>query len=130
MKAKIALEILGNLTNKTLEGCLSDEEVSTLLVPTDLSEGDGSRAVTVGLFDTSGGGCGLTSGLGGELLTRSLSSCRLAGRLLGTSHLYYDVGGVAAEVAPLACYPVALSNFHESEKWRDLSSACRNNTQE
>jgi hypothetical protein len=95
LKAKIALEFLGKLTNKTLEGFLADEEVSTLLVPTDLSEGNGSRAVTVGLFDTSSGWGGLTSGLGGELLARSLSSCRNTGRLLGTSHLYYDVGGVA-----------------------------------
>jgi hypothetical protein len=130
LPAKITLEVLGNLANNTLEGCLADEEVGTLLVPTDLSEGDGSRAVSVGLFDTSSGWGGLTSGLGGQLLAGSLSSCRLSSGLLGTGHLYYDVGGVAVEVAPLACYPVALSNFHESEKWRDLSSACRNNTQE
>ena len=45
----------------------------------------------MGLLDTSGGGGGLTSGLGGELLTGSLSSGRLTGGLLGTSHFGIDV---------------------------------------
>ena len=86
LEAKITLEILGDLTDKTLEGELADEQVGGLLVTTDLTESDGSGAVTVGLLDTSGGGGGLTSGLGGELLTGSLSSGRLTGGLLGTSH--------------------------------------------
>ena len=86
LEAKISLEVLSDLTDKTLEGKLADEQVGGLLVTTDLTESDGSGAVTVGLLDTSGGGGGLTSGLGGELLTGSLSSGRLTGGLLGTSH--------------------------------------------
>jgi hypothetical protein len=92
LEAKVTLEILSDLTNKTLEGELTDEQVGGLLVTTDLTEGDGSGAVTVGLLDTSGGGGGLTSGLGGELLTGSLSSGGLTGGLLGTSHFgIYDL---------------------------------------
>jgi hypothetical protein len=74
LESQVALEVLGDLTDQTLEGQLADEEVGGLLVPTDLPEGDGTWAVTVGLLHTSGGRRGLTSGLGGQLLTRGLSS--------------------------------------------------------
>ena len=87
LEAKVALEILGNLADETLEGQLADEEVGRLLVPIDLTEGNGSGAVTVGLLDASGGGGGLASGLGGELLAGGFASGRLAGGLLGTSHV-------------------------------------------
>ena len=83
LEAKVALEILGDLTHKTLEGELADEEVSAFLVPTDLTEGDGSGAVTVGLLHTSGGRGRLASSLGGKLLAGSLSSGGLTGGLLG-----------------------------------------------
>ena len=59
------------------------------MVATDLTESDGSWSVTVGLLDASGGGGGLASGLGGELLAGGLASGGLAGGLLGTSH--FDV---------------------------------------
>ena len=86
LEPQVVLEVLGNLTNETLEGKLADEEVSRLLVATNLTEGHGSWAVTVGLLDASGGRGGLASSLGGELLTRSLASGGLAGGLLGTGH--------------------------------------------
>jgi hypothetical protein len=81
LETKIGLEILGNLTDKTLEGQLADEKVGGLLVTTDLTKSDGSGTVTVGLLDTSGSGGGLAGCLGGELLTGSLSSGGLAGGL-------------------------------------------------
>ena len=87
LKTEKLPEVLGNLTHKTLERCLAEEEIGGLLVPTDLTEGDGSRAVAVGLLDTSSGRGGLASGLGGELLARSLSSGAPPGGLLGTSHV-------------------------------------------
>ena len=40
----------------------------------------------MGLLDASGGWGGLTGSLGGELLTRSLSSGGFTGGLLGTGH--------------------------------------------
>ena len=86
LESEVALEVLGDLTDETLEGELADEEVRRLLVTTDLTKGDRSRTVTVGLLDASGGWGGLTGSLGGELLTRSLSSGGLTGGLLGTGH--------------------------------------------
>jgi len=75
LEAEVALEVLGNLTNEALEGELADEELGRLLVATDLTESDGTRLVPVGLLDTSGrDGGGLASGLGGELLARSLAT--------------------------------------------------------
>ena len=105
LEAEVGLEVLGDLTNlwrgalarmhgrlidlrarrdameaayQALEGELADEKLSRLLVATDLTESDGTGLVAVGLLDTSGGGGRLASGLGGELLARSLSSSGLA----------------------------------------------------
>jgi hypothetical protein len=74
LESQVGLEILSDLTNQTLEWELSDEELSRLLVTTDLTESDSSWLVSVWLLDTSGRRCGLASSLGSKLLTRSLSS--------------------------------------------------------
>ena len=87
LESKVTLEVLSNLTDKTLERQLADEKVSGLLVTANLSKSDGSRSVSVGLLDSSGGGGRLAGSLGGELLARSLSSGGLAGGLLGSGHL-------------------------------------------
>ena len=42
LEAQVGLEVLSNLTDKTLEGQLADEELSGLLVATDLTESDGT----------------------------------------------------------------------------------------
>jgi hypothetical protein len=52
------------------------------LVTTNLTKSDGSGTVSVRLLDTSSGGSRLASGLGGKLLTRSLSSGRFTSGLL------------------------------------------------
>jgi|SRR3954447_6937129 hypothetical protein len=44
LEAEVGLEVLGNLTNQTLEGELADQELSGLLVATDLTESDGTWA--------------------------------------------------------------------------------------
>ena len=67
LEAEVGLEVLGNLTNQTLEGELSDEELGRLLVTTDLTEGYSSGPEPVGLLDSSRGGCALTGGFGGQL---------------------------------------------------------------
>jgi hypothetical protein len=59
---------------KQYERELADEELSRLLVTTNLTESDGTRAVTMGLLDTTSGGGRLAGGLGSELLARSLAS--------------------------------------------------------
>eukprot|EP00954_Amorphochlora_amoebiformis_P003488 270363-Amorphochlora_amoeboformis.AAC.1 len=86
LEAQVVLEVLGDLTDETLEGKLADKEVGGLLVATDLTKSNGTRAITVGLLDTSGSRGGLAGGLGGELLTRGLASGGLTSGLLGTSH--------------------------------------------
>jgi hypothetical protein len=63
LETKVGLEILSNLTNKTLERSLTDQEIGRLLVLADLTKSNSSRAVTVGLLDTSGGRSGLASSL-------------------------------------------------------------------
>ena len=86
LEAEVGLEVLGDLPHQPLEGQLADEELRRLLVATDLAEGDGSRAVTMGFLDSSGGWGRLAGSLRGQLLPGGLSSGRLAGSLLGTSH--------------------------------------------
>ncbi len=58
-----------------------------ILVATDVTKPDCSRAVTAGLHeDTPGGRSRFTSGLGGELLAGGFASGGLASGLLGTGH--------------------------------------------
>eukprot|EP00116_Pleurobrachia_bachei_P003035 sb/3463297/ len=83
---QVGLEVLGNLTNKTLEGQLPQEQFSRLLVSPDLSKGNGTGPVPVGLLHSSSGGSTLSSGLGGELLSGSLSSGRFTGGRLCSGH--------------------------------------------
>jgi hypothetical protein len=71
---------------QTLEGELADQELSGLLVATNLTESDGTRLITVRLLDTTGRRGALAGSLGGKLLTRSLATSGLAGSLLGASH--------------------------------------------
>jgi hypothetical protein len=75
LETKIRLEILGNLTDKTLERELADEQVSGLLVTANFTKGNSSRAVSVGLLDTSSSWGTLAGCLGGKLFTQR-DSCR------------------------------------------------------
>jgi len=112
LEAEFGLEILRNLTDKTLEGRLADQEFGGFLVLADLAEGDSSGAVTVGLqleikksecwvklheeynywisatylLDASSSGSGLARSLGRELLARGLASGGFTSGLLGASH--------------------------------------------
>ena len=72
LESEVSLEVLGNLTDETLEGELPDQELSRLLVATNLTKSDGTGAVSVGLLDTTGRRGRLAGSLGGELLTGSL----------------------------------------------------------
>ena len=95
LEAQVGLEVLGDLTDQTLEWELADEKLGGLLVTTDLTESHCSWPVTMGLLDTTGGWCTLTCSLGGQLLSGGLASSGLTGGLLGTSHcdtcVHYEV---------------------------------------
>ena len=86
LEAQIGLEVLSDLTHETLEGQLTDEKLGALLVTADLTESHCSGPVAMRLLHSAGGRGALASGLGGQLLARSLSSGRFASGLLGTSH--------------------------------------------
>jgi hypothetical protein len=74
LEAEVSLEILSDFTDQTLEGELADEQLSGLLVASDFTKSDSTRAVSVGLLHTTSSGGGFAGSLGGQLLTRSLSS--------------------------------------------------------
>jgi hypothetical protein len=74
LEAEITLEVLGNFTDQALEGELANQQIGTLLVPTNLPEGDRTRTVAMGLLDSARGRSRLASGLGGQLLA---GSCNL-----------------------------------------------------
>merc|ERR1719285_1241312 len=86
LEPQVGLEVLGNLTNKTLEGQLADEQLSGLLVPPDLPQSNCARPVAVGLLHASSGRGRLPCSLGGQLLPRSFASSGLASSLLGSGH--------------------------------------------
>jgi hypothetical protein len=86
LEAKVGLEVLGDLTDETLEGELAEEELGPLLVATNLTKSDGSRAVSVGLLHATSRGSGLAGSLGGESLARGLATGRLSCGLFGTGH--------------------------------------------
>ena len=87
LEAEVGLEVLGNLTDETLEGELADEELSGFLVSPDLTKSHSSGPVTVRFLDASGGGGRFASGLGGQLLPRGFATGGFTGSLLGTGHL-------------------------------------------
>jgi hypothetical protein len=70
LESKIRLEILGDFTNETLERSFADQKIGRLLVFANLAKSDGSGAVTVGLLDTSGGGCRLAGSLSSRVIRK------------------------------------------------------------
>ena len=91
LESKVGLEVLGNLTDETLEWELSDEELGRLLVSSDLTESDGARTVSVWLLDPAGGWGRLSGRLGGELLSRGLASGGFTCGLFCTSHVEFGL---------------------------------------
>jgi hypothetical protein len=57
LETKISLEVLGNFSNKSLEWQLSDQQLSTLLILTDLTQSNCSRAIAMGLLHSASGRC-------------------------------------------------------------------------
>jgi histone H3 len=86
LESQISLEVLGDLTNQTLEWQLADEELCALLVPTDLTESYGTRSVTMGLLHSSSSWGTLTSCLGGQLFPWGFATSGFTCGLLSTSH--------------------------------------------
>ena len=86
LEADVNFIIIGNLADEALEGGLAVEQVGGLLVASDLAQGDGSGAVTVGLLHAAGVGSRMASLFGGQMLAGRLASDGPAGGLLGACH--------------------------------------------
>ena len=86
LETEVGLEVLGDLTDKTLEWQLADEEFRGFLVTTDFTKGDGAGSVTVGFLDTAGGWCRFACCLGGELLAWGFASGGFTCGLFCASH--------------------------------------------
>jgi len=89
LESEVGLEVLGDLTDQTLEWELADQKLGALLVTTDLTESHCSGPVTMGLLHSSSSWGALAGSLGGQLFPGGLSSSGFTGSLLGTSH---DIG--------------------------------------
>ncbi len=87
LEPQVSLEVLRNLSDQSLEGKLSDQELSRLLVSSDLSQGNSSRSISMRLLHTSSGGCALSSCLCCQLFSGCFSSSALSGSLLCAGHL-------------------------------------------
>jgi hypothetical protein len=74
LESGLGLDVVGDVLDESLEGELSDEEISGLLVLSDFTGGDGSGSESVGLLDTTGCWGSLLGGLGVELLSGLLDS--------------------------------------------------------
>ena len=88
LESQVSLEILGDFSDKSLERKLSDQELSRLLVSSDLTKSDGTRSVSVRLLDTTSGWGRLSGSLGSQLLSWSLTSSGLTCGLLSTGHFF------------------------------------------
>ena len=55
LEPQVSLEVLGDFSDQSLEGQLSDQQLSGLLVSPDLPQGNGSWSVSVRLLHTAGG---------------------------------------------------------------------------
>ena len=86
LESQVSLEIVGDLSNESLERKLSNEELSRLLESSDLSEGDGTRLESVGSLHAGSGNGGLGSlGLVGNRLSGGLGGGSLSSGMLGSS---------------------------------------------
>jgi len=89
LESQLCLEVLGDFSDQTLEGQLSDEELGALLVATDLTESDGTGPVTMRFLHSPGCWRTLAGCLGGQLFSRCLSTGGFTCGLLGTSHFCF-----------------------------------------
>ena len=87
LETELVSVLRGDLTDESLEGELSDEELGALLETSDLTESDGTGSESVGFLDTVGGGLGLLgSSLVSDVLSWVLGAGVLASGLLSAGH--------------------------------------------
>ena len=87
LESEVSFEVLSDFSHQTLEWQFADEELSALLVTTDLTEGDCAGPVSVRFLHATGGRGGFPGSLGGQLFARSFASSGFTGGLLSTGHV-------------------------------------------
>ena len=91
LEAKIGLEVLRDLTHKSLERQLADQQLSALLVFPDLTERNSARTIPVRLLHAASRRSGLAGSLGRQLFSWSFTSGRFSCGLLGSCHLEVEI---------------------------------------
>ena len=87
LETELVSVLRGDLTDESLEGELSDEELGALLETSDLTESDGTGSESVRFLDTVGGRLGLLgSSLVSDVLSWVLGAGVLASGLLSAGH--------------------------------------------
>ena len=86
LETEVVLVLRSDLTNKSLEGELADEELGALLEAADLAEGDGAWSEAVGLLDATSSDDLLGGLLVGDVLAGGLATGVLAGCVLCACH--------------------------------------------
>lgn len=72
LEAKVCLEILRYLTDESLEGQFSDQQFGWFLISANFTKCDRTRAVTMGLFDSTSWWCRFSRSLQQQPLDESL----------------------------------------------------------
>ena len=87
LESEVVLELRGDLTDESLEGKLSDEELGALLESSDFTESNCAWSESVWLLDAAdGGSLGLLGLLVSDVLSGGLSTSVLSSSLLGSCH--------------------------------------------
>jgi secreted protein with Ig-like and vWFA domain len=86
LESEVVLVLGGDLTDKSLEGELTDEELGGLLETTDFAESDGTGSETVGLLDATSSDDLLGGLLVGDVLAGCFTTGVLASGVLGACH--------------------------------------------
>jgi len=86
LESQVSLEVLSDLTDKTLEWQLADQKLSGFLVSSDLTKSNCTRSVPMGFLDSTSGWGWLACSLGSQLFSWSFTSGRFSCCLLSTSH--------------------------------------------
>ena len=89
LESEVVLVLRGDFSDESLEGKLSDEELSRFLESSDFSESDGTGSESVGLLETTGGVGLLDGALVGDVLSGGFSSGVLSGSGFSSGHFFY-----------------------------------------
>ena len=89
LETQVSLEVLSNFSHQSLEGQLSDQQLSWLLVSSDLSQGNSSWSVSVRLLHTTSWGSALSCCLRCQLLPWGFTTSTLSCCLLRSCHLVF-----------------------------------------